>query len=862
MRPSKLSRLAAASILLLVFSALSALPAAPAPVQAQPASPSTVAELPGPPIQFEDAADYVKLNFTMFTVEFYKGSAGSNKIYDRGGAVVVYDDRVTLEYWSGSTWKQRGTPTGVAWTKVSDYHYEVTRFYDDYVGTTCNVTYTVKSDSPLKISVRVKSGQTDTYRVYWAPSGIVHESNVKQGNRLTFGDEDVDYGWIGFDWSDVYQSLGDITATSVESVAQGKKANIYFNIGTVAAGETVVIDPSTVGTSTTDQATTAAFQRKTFYANGRYWVFYSDGAKMMFRTSTDGSSWTAATQVRSACDSGQDFSVWVDGMKIHYAYAEGYTDSHIIYYRKGTLNSDGTITWSAAEQTAENGGPYSRGRPKVAVDSDGYPWIIFEKGTASGNTVAVTKSSTKDGTWTTDSGFPHSLRSAAAYTSFRGALVPLTNGKMYATYTKNGNKIKGQLWNGSAWGTEETATSSTIYKGWAMSMTSSGDDVYLAFLSTSYNVIYVNRTSGSWGSEATIKSSATSSSYPSISADGGDVYVFWAGSPSADHIYYRKHSGGSWGSEVDWIDESTDGLTRNDALSAYETSYGGKIGLTYLTGSASPYNVRFAYLSLNTAPTNDACDSTPAFDVDVYGWVNVTVTDADGGWDKLSTVDVQVTTASSETFTLRWTESTDAFTEQSDPDGIATLDASGSVRVNIDTDTDKYSFRFKVNAAPAKGACNVEVTTTDDSSASDQDTYTSEFTINFYISISVDDASHGWTGLSPGAGDVQLNSGGGSDGDIDLTVTSNAAFTLQAKGSGALDGPGSETIPLGNVKVHTSTLGSAVSLTTTYADIGGLTGQTRGVGLAKSFKLWITVPSPCQDGSYTYTLWVQGVESP
>lgn len=262
------------------------------------------------------------------------------------------------------------------------------------------------------------------------------------------------------------------------------------------------------------------------------------------------------------------------------------------------------------------------------------------------------------------------------------------------------------------------------------------------------------------------------------------------------------------------------------------------------------------YLFANTLPTNDACNSDTSFDVDVDGWVNVTVTDADGGYDMLNTVDIQVTTASSETFTLRWTQSTDAFTEESDADNICTLDASDSTRENVDSDTDKYCFNFQINAVPSKSACDVQVTTTDRSSYTDTDTYSSEFSINFYLSLTVEDGSHSWSGLSPGDTDQQV----GGDGDIDLTIDANNNFDIQVKSDGDLSDGDGHTIPDGNIKVHKDTLGSAVSLTDSYADVGGLTNLERGTSLSKYFTLWITVPDPCPAGTYSYTLSVKALE--
>lgn len=132
------------------------------------------------------------------------------------------------------------------------------------------------------------------------------------------------------------------------------------------------------------------------------------------------------------------------------------------------------------------------------------------------------------------------------------------------------------------------------------------------------------------------------------------------------------------------------------------------------------------------------------------------------------------------------------------------------------------------------------------------------FGVTFYLEITIDDASHQWSSLSPGDSDQLIDTP--SDGDIDVTVTTNANFDLQAKGDGDLTKTGA-SIGLGNVTIHKDTLGSSVSLTTSYADIGGLTGLSSGEDQAHSFKLWIDVPSGTEEGTYTYTLHVQGVQA-
>jgi hypothetical protein len=376
------------------------------------------------------------------------------------------------------------------------------------------------------------------------------------------------------------------------------------------------VDPSVVGTSTDSYATSYPFQRKSFYANGRFWVFYSDGANMVYRTSTDGSTWTSPTTVRQYVYYGYAFSVWFDGTYVHYAYAS----ESSIYYRRGTPNSDGTITWSAPEQTvstAYNCVLY----PMVSVDSNGYVWIgyqDFDEETLNCLPFVI-KSGNNDGTWGT--GTITQLSTISHY-SWVVSIIPLTAGKMLALYTYDSGPVKARVWTGSTWGTE-VATTSAINYGYEHSAVAQGDDVHLVFLkSTGYDIAYVKYTysTNSFGTETTLVTGATDASAPVISIDPStnDLYVFAAtkttGTPSgwtANHIYYKKYtaSTGQWGSWTDWIDETTEALTDSDRLTCFYKAYDSKIGLVYMTKTASPYNVKFAYLPLVVAVTVTVTDS-------------------------------------------------------------------------------------------------------------------------------------------------------------------------------------------------------------------------------------------------------------
>lgn len=356
-------------------------------------------------------------------------------------------------------------------------------------------------------------------------------------------------------------------------------------------------DPSTIGTSTTTSATAYAFGRKTFYAASRYWAFYCDGSNVGWRSSADGSTWSSFNTI-AAGSHGRRIVVFFDGTYVHYARITD-TTADPMYYRRGTPNSDGSITWSAAEQTALAGQASIVWQfPYIIVDSNGYPWIGYRGYNGSVYTPYVTKSSTNDGTWTTETGFPYTLASAAG--GWEVTVARMNSARMYITYGLNGYTLRGRLWTGTM-GSEETATSTSIV--WDHASTSIGDDVY-AVIKAAATIIAVKRTYGvGWGSEETVH---TAGRTPALSADptAGEIYCFWTGDPTANHIYYKKRSsGGTWdASPTDWIDESATGGVPENAHPVHYQVYNNEICSLYLRGTASPYDVRHGILQVGVPP--------------------------------------------------------------------------------------------------------------------------------------------------------------------------------------------------------------------------------------------------------------------
>lgn len=338
-----------------------------------------------------------------------------------------------------------------------------------------------------------------------------------------------------------------------------------------------------------------------------FWVDRDGGVgDILYATSTDGSSWSSSTTVRSAT-CGDEFSVWFDGTYVHYAWAW----ISNIFYRRGTPNADGTISWSAAEQEVDLS-PSNASYAMVSVDSNGYAWVAYID---NNNYARVIKSGNNNGTWgTTPAGFPHELTSDGIV--WYPSIIPLTSGRMLAVYGRGIATLRVKRWNGSNWSIEK-ASSTQLGNGWCYSAAPEGDDAHIVFTSKTspYPIKYVKYvySSDSLSSEETARSSTVSNTTaPAISVDSAtsDIYMFWSRTDT-DKIYYRKRTT-VWETEVEWLDETTDTIGGDDRLSSYHKDFNGEISLTYTTKAASPYSVKFEELTAGQTSTYKT------FTVDAY----------------------------------------------------------------------------------------------------------------------------------------------------------------------------------------------------------------------------------------------------
>ena len=356
-------------------------------------------------------------------------------------------------------------------------------------------------------------------------------------------------------------------------------------------------------------------QRATFYAGERFWVFYHDtvSGKLEFRSSSDlAATWSAATQIRDVA-SRSFFSIAYDGTYVHYVVDCGAGNN--LVYRMGAPKTDGTITWSAAEQTVITGTTHSH--PNLAVDSNGYPWVVYKTGSED---IEARKSSTKDGTWTTEGGFPDVVFAAVnPYSCDYPSIAPLTSGRMVVMAVWSNDAVQNvyiRSWSGAVWNTtKSTASKADNQNQWHHSFVTEDDDAHIVFLDINGNIRYCvySYSTNSVSAETTLAATGCTASWAChatvISRDTGtnDLYVFWLEYPTAEHGYYRKYTNdtGTWETAVDWFTDTNTIQYKPYLSSTYESDNPNYIGLIwYSAGGLISFKRLESPLEVSTlAPT-------------------------------------------------------------------------------------------------------------------------------------------------------------------------------------------------------------------------------------------------------------------
>jgi len=529
------------------------------------------------------------------------------------------------------------------WSKFWEYfkQYAIwrTEWYDgsEWVNrdSCMQISWTIANETTIKITLNFTSQEAGSYRFTFAIDDRVKnyvEKTEKYQYELTFRDVS-----IIFDWSDI-ASISGLTIT------HGVKDNYFwFRIrkDNIPANYSFVLDPSVVGTGSDVSATRGSWQHKVFYAKGRFWVFYCQAVDDFgYRSSTDGSTWSAFTQVYAHGWS-THYDVHFDGTYVHWSFCYWNYDSGRIRYQRGTPNADGTITWDTLQIIDPISTSYGYGGTWLEVDSGGYPWIgyVEKTGGEAAYYPIVTKSSTNDGTFSEASGFPYRLTTSASTDAWRPIPVAMTNGKVYVVYGSNtvADAVYGKEWNGSAWGSEETIKGSDVRE---ISAITDGDLVYVSILTDGYNIVAYRRdNNGNWGSEESVKTGLDADAWSALCRGGSNkIYLFWE---YANDILYKVRTT-SWGSETILVDEGANtivsySITVSESYDAWNGTY--YINVGYTIGTADPYTIKHEYFE-DPPLSNDEVTITNAYISDTnerwvfaeekYYYFQAKVTDTEG----------------------------------------------------------------------------------------------------------------------------------------------------------------------------------------------------------------------------------------
>lgn len=343
-------------------------------------------------------------------------------------------------------------------------------------------------------------------------------------------------------------------------------------------------------------------QRLSFTTYGVLWVFYEAASTLKYRYSSDyGDTWSGVQSAgMNTGTDGKTFSICFDGVYVHIVEAGSVAGS--VFYKRGTPNADGSITFDATDAVVS--GATARIYPTIAVDSNGYPWLAYTHATSS---MYVGKSSTKDGTWTTD--FLSSVITSGGASSITGQIVGLTNGRMALVSRANTGAydIRITPYNGAAWGGVADTVMGAADGSW--SCVTQGDDVHVMFNKVvTYEIEYTKYTYSTNSFSAELELNAGGGTLWPLSiqqnTSNDDLYVYF-GNPVTDIVYYSWYDavGLSWTLDTVWVNESVLDLFGDMANSDFtcDTGYCG----AYYTADATLLKYK-AILEAASVTTNAA----------------------------------------------------------------------------------------------------------------------------------------------------------------------------------------------------------------------------------------------------------------
>jgi len=383
-----------------------------------------------------------------------------------------------------------------------------------------------------------------------------------------------------------------------------------------------------IGTSTAGEPLNSAHKYFTHYANGHYWVAYDTGAiGGAFYSSPDGVTWTSQGLVFAPPpnvnpnSSVNEWAVRYLGNTVIAAVYNDPTDIH--YYRSGTLNGDGTVTWSGGLTPVGGADPVFNSL-NILINN-GRPIMWRDNSTAGGGGTLWRGSAILGPTWTKTAADAPAMTGTTNGVFSGGALFPTGGANpddlivLRATTagapSAGSHRLVAMKWNAAtdtydgAWynvstlagilaenNTTEVAVNAdtAAQKRFAAARDTSGN-LHAVYVNRSGDMVHYKKAVGfndSWSRVSAAINPAGNIDMVALTTLASDnFYLFY--SKSDDVIYYRRFDGTSWGAESLLLDLAPLNLRR--VLAPPETAVDCGVGLAFVEGAApmTTWNIRF-----------------------------------------------------------------------------------------------------------------------------------------------------------------------------------------------------------------------------------------------------------------------------
>jgi hypothetical protein len=385
--------------------------------------------------------------------------------------------------------------------------------------------------------------------------------------------------------------------------------------------------PTTLGTSASSSPLCCSFQRKTFHAEGLFWLFYSDGSGIGCVTSPDGVNWSSETLIASSAPNGSLWSTWYNYSSDTLYYARAALGA--FYYRYGSLSSAGcnSISWAIPEtaQAPSNNGTENNVFISAASNAD--IWVSLSTTDTHGFVhLEVWK---YNGTWTETKDVNTSSPSPEG-----GAIIPLSSDQKWAFAYGTANaagKISivttsdgGQSWSNPV----QTVDSAASFL--ESSEVATGDTLVIVY-PASNTIEYVDYPLGGSISPRVTVDTITGTvlgANLSINSTDGDLVATYANSTAIFYKVSQTITSPNWSAPVEEAG-SNKGVSSDSSILPGPTSTmsidSNESVTAWANGTSPPYSLRFVSSSLDVvqpislSPLGSKGATTPVWSVSGCG---------------------------------------------------------------------------------------------------------------------------------------------------------------------------------------------------------------------------------------------------